>query len=111
MLTIVGMTHGQTLRIQRRREKKTQAQAAQQLGMPLDSYKQAEADKAPECWDIAFPEVDELTGPEYCFLMRRRAGLTLAELAPMVGVRKEHICLMEKGKAPPKTLIEYWTAQ
>lgn len=105
------MTAGERLRIHRRREGLTQAQAAAKLAMPLGSYKLAEDDDAPDCWDIPRPAVGRLQDHEYCFLRRRREGLTLDDLAPKVGVTKWWLCLMEKGKAPVNTLMQYWSAQ
>jgi len=104
----IRLTPGERLRILRRREGKTQAQAAKAMDMPLSTYKAAEAGEDTPTWEIAVGEVGRLTDAEFCYISRRRKGLTLDDLAEQVGLSKWTICLMERGRAPIATLLDYW---
>jgi transcriptional regulator len=57
-----------------------------------------------------FAETDvELSETEACFLIRRRLGKTQREDAEELGVSRFWFSMMEQGKAPHKTLVEYWS--
>lgn len=85
----------------------TQAEAAVYHSMPLGAYKLAEADQ-PQPWAIPKPTLGALELHESCLIMRRRKGLTLAKLAPMIGISKWWLCLMERGDAPVARIANYW---
>ena len=109
MLTTTDLTSGERLRIKRRRENLTQADLAQQIGVPLGTYKRMEADDAPDCWEVPSVALGRLQPHEACLVMRKREGLTLDALSDKVGLSKWWLCLIEQGKAPADSLVAYWT--
>lgn len=110
LVTTTELTTGERLRVKRRRMGLTQAEQAEQIGMPLGAYKRAEADDTPECWDIEPPSIGRLEPHEACLVMRRRAGLTLDDLSYKIGLSKWWLCLMEQGKVPTSPrLLAHWT--
>lgn len=109
MLSIRDLTTGERLIIARRRNDETQQAAAKRLGMPLGPYKLAEKDTPSKSWRVPIPSLDKLQPHEVCRLLRVRKGLTLDDLSRRMGVSKWWICLMEQGKAPTATLLEYWS--
>lgn len=106
-ITTKELTTGERLRIARRRDGLTQAEAALAYGMPIRAYKRAEADEYHE-WALTCPPIGKLELHEECFLLRRRQGLTLRELSRMIGLSIWWICQIEQGKAPVGTLRDYW---
>lgn len=97
------LTKGERLTILRRRSGKTQAQAARGAGLSLNAYRDREASEDPDGRPL------RLSDAEFCYISRRRSGLTLDELAPKVELSKWWICQIEKGRAPAGTLLGYWT--
>lgn len=51
------------------------------------------------------------TERERYWLLRRRAGLTQAEVASDLGVSRLWVCRMERGGAPADRLREYWRGE
>lgn len=100
---MLRLTKGERLTVLRRRSGKTQAQAAKVADLTLNAYRERELNEDPDGRPL------RLTPAEYCFVRRRRAGLTLDELAPKVGVSKWWICQMEKGRAPADRLVSFWS--
>jgi len=101
-------TNGERLLIRRRRTSESQVDAAERYGVSLHRYRLWEADKDP-----AAPKQREarLEPFESCFLRRRRAGVSLRELAEELDLSRWWLCQMEQGKADSRRLIEYWTAR
>lgn len=51
----------------------------------------------------------DLTQSEICFLLRRRLEKTQKACADEMGISRYWFNMMEQGKAPYKTLVEYWS--
>lgn len=110
MLSIPRLTRGERLEISRRRKNETQAAAAKRLRIPLGAYKQAEAD-APGARSVRVPAIGRVRPHEACRLLRVRKGLTLDDLSRKIKLSKWWLCLIEQGKAPVTTLLNFWTSQ
>ena len=54
------------------------------------------------------PQVKSLRTFERCFILRRRAGLTQAQVARRIKRSTRWVTLMETGQAPVKELWEFW---
>ena len=72
--------------------------------MSLHEWLNMEADGAKD----GGPAVGALEVHEQCFLLRRRAGETAAEVAEEMGVSRYWLSRMERGTAPVETLAIYW---
>ena len=105
MLSTKDLTTGERLRVARRRQGVTQVQAAKQHGISIARYKAAEKDEERP---VKSPGIGKLLPHEACFIMRRRAEMTLDDLSEETGLSKWWLCLMERGNAPVATLVEYW---
>lgn len=111
------LTLAEKLRVARRREQLTQAEMAAMLELPLHKYKAAEAGQEPVWADdehhyiIPAPKVGQLAVHELMYLLRRRKGWTLAELSREVGLSRNWLCDVERGKvAAPAKLLAFWDA-
>lgn len=51
----------------------------------------------------------DLTQSEICFLLRRRLEKTQKACADEMGISRYWFNMMEQGKAPCKSLVEYWS--
>lgn len=98
------LTTGEKLRIQRRRTGENQVQAAARLKIALHIYKAMEADTYP----TSSPKIGRLEEREAYFILRRRSGYTMNELAADMGCCKWWLQKMERGDAPLGTLRAYW---
>ena len=99
------LTNGERLLVlRRRRSDKSQKGAAAALGISLYKYRRWEADddEPPK------PKLGALESHEAYFIMRRRAGKSLQELATEVNVSSWWLCQMEYGRAPLARLVAYW---
>lgn len=103
-------TYGEALAVDRRRRDETQAQAAERLGITVYAYRKAEASAHRNGSSDSLPVVDvePLHPGEQCRILRRRAGLTLDQLAERMGCTAWWIAQMEHGKAPVDRLVEHW---
>lgn len=108
--TTSKLTNGERLRTARRRARQTQEKYANIRGVSLRAYKLAESD-AKGAPSVRAPAIGELLPHEACMILRKRKGLTLADLAGKLGVTPWWLCLMEQGKAPVATLLKFWTAR
>ena len=57
----------------------------------------------------AFPGLPTL--PEVCFLLRRRAGLNLKDIAREIGAQTTALAEQEAGNVPCAMLWEYWSTK
>lgn len=102
------LTSAERLRIGRRRQNLTQQQMAQELGMPLNTYKKAEAGE-PVDWDIPVPSLGQLSAGESLMIRRRRTGMTIRDLAEAAGLSVGYIVEVEKDRVmAPNRLLQYW---
>ncbi len=57
----------------------------------------------------AFPGLPTLS--EVCFLLRRRAGINLADIASEIGANLTALAEMEAGNVPCTLLWEFWATR
>lgn len=102
------LTAGERLLIARRRLGESQDEAGARLGVSRYRYRKWESD---EYTDPGPPRanIGALKPFESCLIRRRRAGVSLAELAEAVGVTRWWLCQMEGGDAPADRLVAFWS--
>lgn len=101
-----ALTYGERLVILRRRSGENQRQAAARLDLPLARYQLLEVDKEQGLGRP--PGVGKLAPNERCFLYRRRAGKTRAEVAADLGRCQLWVTQMERGRVNCDELVGYW---
>ena len=101
-------TIGEKLQLYRRRMNRTQREQARIMITPANRYIAWELDQVPGAPDIS---VDNLEDHEICYLLRRRSGLTQAEVAKQIGRSRLWVQLMELGKVQGAELVAYWRNQ
>lgn len=104
--TGVTPTRGERLLLARRRAGQNQAEAADALGVSIDTYREWETDVREK--EQPHKQLGELKPHEICFLMRRRAGKTQRQIAVEMNCTRLWIIQMEAGEAPVDRLREYW---
>ena len=92
------------LLLSRRRKGESQPAAATRLGVTLYRYRQMEAGNAP-CKRLP---VGQLRPHEECFLLRRRAGMEVGQIAELIGCSNWWLIRMEKGRERPDDLVAFW---
>lgn len=90
--------------IARRRESLSQAAAADEYGVTLYRYRLWELDKC----DPPVAAIGSLADHERCFLLRRRKGWSLGEVADDLGCSSWWLTQMERGKVAASVLVDYW---
>ena len=109
--TIASLTDPEKLFLWRRRNGHTQAKAAKRCKVPMDQYVQAERgkdDDAQRLVRVAKVKLGRLEDHERCVVHRRRAKLTIRELAERLGRSRWWINQMELGYAPCEELLAFW---
>jgi len=104
MLSAKELTPGERLLIVRRREGTTKADCASGCGVTLYRYNRWESDD--EVGPTA--KTGRLAFHEQSMLLRRRAGVSVADFAKLVGVSPWWLRQMEIGEAPDDRLRAYW---
>tara|TARA_R110002167_G_scaffold79897_12_gene220004 strand:+ start:86 stop:418 length:333 start_codon:yes stop_codon:yes gene_type:complete len=104
MLKAKDLTNGERLLILRRREGATKADTAAGCGASLYQYGRWENDKE----DGPRAKTGRLAYREQSFLMRRRAGVSVAAFAQLLGVSPWWLRQMEAGEAPDGRLRAHW---
>lgn len=105
LLATENLTAGEALEVDRRRTDLTQAGAAGLFDVPPCHYRR---------W-----ELDELEGPrvrlgplslhEQAFVVRRRSGLTVRQVAEQMGLSRQWISEAERGRTGSvEVLLEWW---
>jgi transcriptional regulator with XRE-family HTH domain len=97
-------TPGEWLLLQRRRRRQSQPEAARRYRVTRDVYQRWERglDDGPAV--APFP----LRDYEVCMLLRRRKGWNELEMGGKVGLSRQWVSMIERGSAPPDTLVAYW---
>ena len=108
LLKSSNLTNGEKLFVSRRRAGYTQAEEADARDITLAAYRLVEADSPSAEFDIAAPAIGKLLDYEACTILRRRDDLTLDEMSKRVGLSKFLLCQIERGKANPTTLVDFW---
>jgi len=108
-ITLTGegdcLTAGELYFVERRRWEMNQLEMANVLEVSRSSYARVERDEL-ELDDI--PDIGELRDVEFCVLMRRRAGMTQAEVALGMGCSRAWVNKMENAVVNCETLTRYW---
>lgn len=99
------LTNGETLQLWRRRHDLTQEQAAEKIKANIDRYREWEANRGLY---VPRKNLGEVKTHEYCYILRRRSGLSQRELAHKMGVTRLWVIQMEGGSAPVERLKHYW---
>ena len=99
---MIQITTGEKLFVERRRAGRSQAQQAKKLKVNIKVYCQLE--RQAEGREI----VKDLTVAEACTLLRRRNGLTQANVALDMGVTRFWVRRMELGISTVKRLQDFW---
>jgi len=101
------LTRGEKLQANRRRSGATQREEADARGVPYVMYRRWESDEG----DPPNESLGDLKDHEVCYVLRRRAGLSLSQVAAQVGCSRWWACQMETGRASSDKLIQYWKAR
>ena len=80
--------------------------AADRLGVSRYKYRRWESGKVTD--GMPTPALRFLQAHEICYLRRRRAGITVYQMAEMIGMSRWWVIQMEHGEAPAKRLIRFW---
>lgn len=106
MIRTNEMTRGERRLIVRRRAGRSQREMAELHDVSLYFYRKMERDPRKG------PPPDLLGGPlgahERLFLLRRRAGLAVRDVAERMGVSPWWVTQMERGTAPVDRLAAWW---
>lgn len=112
MLTTKDLTPGERVYLERRRHGWTMAAAAEWWGVSLYRLERweldAESDSGPSVPRVS---LGRLTQGEAMHILRRRAGVSAAAMAELLGVSRWWLCRMESGTAPADRLADYWRAR
>ena len=94
----------------RRRGDLSVAEAAAQIGVTVYRWRALEAGGAALEAGCAAAgiAVGRLTPNEAATVQRRRAGLTVADVADQMGLSAWWVTQMERGSAPCDRLLEFW---
>lgn len=101
------LTPGERLELQRRRERLTQAEAAERHGVTTYVYRRWEQDRHRSPQPIYSLE----GGPrdyEWCYIMRKRAGLTLHHLGEYMSLSHKWIHRAERGEVRDVSALVLW---
>lgn len=98
------LTRAERLVVARRRDEVSQADAAAQHGVSVDTYKRWETGR----YQGPMVAIGRLLPHEECFLLRRRATMSRSELARAIGKSRQWTTLMERGREPAHHLVTYW---
>ena len=106
MLTAKDLTTAERLILARRRARETQAQAAERLGVSLYRYTRWETGQ-----DDGGPRaaLGRLQVHEVCHVLRRRAGLTVAQVAELAELSEWWVSQIEQGEDVQGARLEdFW---
>lgn len=103
------LTRGEKLALDRRRRKQTMGEAAKRLKVSVATYREWENDEEDVEKKPPNVKLGKIQDYEQCWLLRRREGTLLIELADELGVCRWWLTQMESGRAPIDRLMDYWT--
>ena len=95
------LTKGELARLERKRAKLSQEDMALCLQKPYYTYRGMERSKK------MCSEPTELTPGEYCFVIRRRLGLSHRDCAEALGSERRRISAMEEDNKQTCLLLEF----
>ena len=99
-LNVSDLTPGERLTIARRRPGLSQKDAAYGYGVSLSTYRRYEADEY-ETTAVPYCPLQIVTVPEQCFILRRRKGLSQADVAEKIGRSRWFVNMVEMGEIRP----------
>lgn len=100
------LTPAERFILKRRRDGLNQRQAAQLLNLSLSAYSLLE--RGADSTKHAPPALGPLKPHERCFIYRRRAGSTQAEVAAGLEHCRYSVHMMERGQVDCTDLLCYW---
>ncbi len=104
-ISTLQLTGAERLFLYRKRWQKSQAQIARHFDVSTLLYRRWESgDVTP----VPFVPLNRIRAGEACVILRRRSGFRQVDLAKRMGICRYWLNLMERGKAPPRTLVEFW---
>lgn len=103
-MLVSDLTPGERLWVLRRRRGITVDEAASEYKVSAYTYYRWEADKS----EGPDPKLDIVEPYEHYALLRRRAGMTIADLAKLLGLSGFRVSKMERGKYPHTHLMLFW---
>ena len=102
------LTSGERLYLARFRQRVGQKVAASWYGVGLYTYRLWEADEEAETTTFDPPGIGHVTEAEEFVILRRRSGLTVAQICEKIGVSRWWLRQMETGVAPLDRLRQFW---
>lgn len=105
LLTPGDLTPGEALELSRRRSGASQADVAAVLGVGVNRYREWELDERPG----PLLQLSGLTLPEQCYVLRRREGWTLQDLAGRMRMTRFWLSRAECGTVAVDLLVDFWT--
>ena len=97
------LTKGEEVQLIRRAHNKSQEKMANAAGVSTHELRLWEADKSlNKATSLLLPH-------EFCFIKRRRAGLSQEQVAKKLKVCRYWLRLMETGKRDCTELLKYWS--
>lgn len=106
------LTSGEAFLINRRRQKLSQKEFADSLGISRNTYGDMERGKTTE-FSFKIPEVANLTLAEKCLLIRKRRRMTQEQCARISGVTRFWFNQNEREKriTRNKDILEFWSGE
>lgn len=102
-----GLTDSERFLLYRRRMNWTQREMAEKFSLHRNTYGRIE--KGQNMMGVVeVPVIEELAPCEWCFLTRRRLGLSQQECADKMGISRVWLNKMEIGKTSCDALIRFW---
>ena len=101
-------SYGERCLIRRHRLGLTQSKAAKQFKLPVHVYRQLENNNEVNGSSLPPVVIGALQAHERCLLMRRRCGMTQAQVAKKLGCSRYWLGLQELGKVPCDDLTWFW---
>lgn len=109
-IKISELTWSERLVLLRRRLGLNQTDMARRVGVPLARLKLLEHSAAPQELELDMRLAGTLEPYEQCFIARRRAGRSQAEVAGALGCCRYWLNRMERGEVPCHELTDHWFA-
>jgi DNA-binding XRE family transcriptional regulator len=109
MFNITELTLGDKLFLWRRRMGFSQDAVAARFEVCSSTYRLWEKDRMkPKGKVDVRVNIEDVTEPEFCALIRRKHGVTQGQLAKELDVSRQWVNYMEFGKEKHDRLVKYW---
>jgi len=107
-ITVHELTEAERMKLDRRRRGESQEEAAIRWGVSVYKYREAEAGRRRE--PKIRPRFTVVRDYEACFILRTRAGKSVAQMANEMKVSAWWLTQMERGDQPASDLVRFWSA-